>query len=130
LLVALACVAFPHAVAARASNANDDDADSRRARKAAFYSGNAGTTFFEVSAVIAAAPLGVFIRRGLDVMKGVRVTFGGIVADNRGKPLHPTHVVLKDVVFCAFPVSFAMFEPKVTLPALVVLALLTHAAAR
>ena len=99
LVAALACAAFPPAFAS-------EDAETRRARKEAFHSGNAGTTFLEVSAVVAAAPLGVFIRRALDVMKGVRVTFGGIVADTRGRPLDAVHVVLKDAIFCVFPVAW------------------------
>ena len=48
LVAALACAAFPPAFAS-------EDAETRRARKEAFHSGNAGTTFLEVSAVVAAA---------------------------------------------------------------------------
>ena len=119
LVAALACAAFPPAFAS-------EDAETRRARKEAFHSGNAGTTFLEVSAVVAAAPLGVFIRRALDVMKGVRVTFGGIVADTRGRPLDAVHVVLKDAIFCVFPVAWAMFAPRAAPPALAALALLSY----
>lgn len=119
LLAALACAAFPPAFAS-------EDAETRRARKEAFHSGNAGTTFLEVSAVVAAAPLGVFIRRALDVMKGVRVTFGGIVADTRGRPLDPVHVVLKDAMCCVFPIAWAMFAPLAALPSLAALALLAY----
>ena len=119
LLAALACAAFPPAFAS-------EEAETRRARKEAFHSGNAGTTFLEVSAVVAAAPLGVFIRRALDVMKGVRVTFGGIVADTRGRPLDAVHVVLKDAIFCVFPVAWAMFAPRAAPPALAALALLSY----
>ena len=116
LLAALACAAFPPAFAS-------EDSETRRARKEAFHSGNAGTTFSEVSAVVAAAPLGVFIRRALDVMKGVRVTFGGIVADPQGRPLDAVHVVLMDALFCVFPIAWAMFAPSTALPALTALAL-------
>lgn len=119
LVAALACAAVPPAFAS-------EDAETRRARKEAFHSGNAGTTFLEVSAVVAAAPLGVFIRRALDVMKGVRVTFGGIVADTRGRPLDAVHVVLKDAIFCVFPVAWAMFAPRAAPPALAALALLSY----
>ena len=49
-VAALACAAFPPAFAS-------EDAETRRARKEAFHSGNAGTTFLEVSAVVAAALL-------------------------------------------------------------------------
>ena len=119
LLAALACAAFPPAFAS-------EEAETRRARKEAFHSGNAGTTFVEVSAVVVAAPLGVFIRRALDVMKGVRVTFGGIVADKRGRPLEAAHVVLKDALCCVFPVAWAMFAPRAAPPALAALALLAY----
>ena len=126
------CLSLPH-VFADASNAiADRDAQRalQRARKVAFHSGNTGTTFSEVSLVVLAGPVGMFIRRAVDVNKGVRVTFGGIVANDRGKPLDAVHVVGKDFLWCVLPVGAAMFHPLHVVPALVLLAIVSYAFAQ
>lgn len=124
------CVSFPHVFAVGSNEDRDTEREALRARKVAFHSGNEGTTFSEVSLVVLAAPLGVFIRRAMDVRKGVRVTFGGIVANDRGHPVDAVHVVAKDFVTCVVPVAGAMFRPEYVLPALVVCAVMSYLRAK
>lgn len=130
LVFALVCVSFPHVFAVGSNEDRDTEREALRARKVAFHSGNEGTTFSEVSLVVLAAPLGVFIRRAMDVRKGVRVTFGGIVANDRGHPVDAVHVVAKDFVTCVVPVAGAMFRPEYVLPALVVCAVMSYLRAK
>ena len=65
------------------------------------------------------------VARGAHVREG-RLDDGVRVDAARGRPLDAVHVVLKDAIFCVFPVAWAMFAPRAAPPALAALALLSY----
>jgi len=101
---------------------------TKRERKEAFVSGNDGTTFTEVSAIVAIVPLGAAARRAFDVARGIRTNAKGETIDGSGaKVTSATHGIVADFVFLVAPAVAAMMSPEVGMPAAAgILSLVLH----
>ena len=91
---------------------------TKRERKEAFVSGNDGTTFTEVSAIVAIVPLGAAAGRALDVARGIGMNAKGETITGSGaKVTSAAHAVVADFVFLVVPAVAAMMSPEVGMPA-------------
>ena len=101
---------------------------TKRERKEAFVSGNDGTTFTEVSAIVAIVPLGAAARRALDVARGIRMNAKGETITGSGaKVTSAAHGIVADFVFLVVPAVAAMMSPEVGMPAAAgILSLVLH----
>ena len=87
---------------------------TKRERKEAFVSGNDGTTFTEVSAIVAIVPLGAAARRALDVARGIRMNAKGETITGSGaKVTSAAHGIVADFVFLVVPAVAATMSPEV-----------------